>query len=122
MHDMKLLGFLEEEEMSWSRQTLKGSLGLIISNLFPLPLALLTISVACHERKVINISWEVDHGLRRFLMKQSCVSRVRSCYVLSCVLPGSATLKDQQLGGFALILCLILLLFQENTCPMAGVV
>lgn len=70
---IKLFDFLEKEEMARYEQTFKGSLELLISNLFPLPLALLKITVLCNECKVINISWKVDHGFEAFLGGKFCV-------------------------------------------------
>lgn len=108
MHDriyIKLFDFLAKEEMARYKQTFKGSLELLISNLFPLPLALLKITVLCSEWKVINISWKVDHGIRHFLGENSAffrcdlsvplphrVFRVRSA-VCVCVLSGSTALE-----------------------------
>lgn len=46
---IKLSDFLGKEEMAQYEQTFKGSLELLISNLFPLPLALLKITVLCNE-------------------------------------------------------------------------
>lgn len=78
MHDriyIKLFDFLAKEEMARYKQTFKGSLELLISNLFPLPLALLKITVLCSEWKVINISWKVYHGIRHFLGESSASFR-----------------------------------------------
>lgn len=78
MHDriyIKLFDFLAKEGMARYKETFKGSLELLISNLFPFPLALLKITVLCNEWKVINISWKVDHGIRHFLGENSAFFR-----------------------------------------------
>lgn len=52
MHDriyIKLFDFLAKEGMARYKETFKGSLELLISNLFPFPLALLKITVLCNE-------------------------------------------------------------------------
>lgn len=46
---IQLSDFLWREEMARYEQTFKGSLELLISKLFPLPLTLLKITVPCDE-------------------------------------------------------------------------
>lgn len=109
MHDriyIKLFDFLAKEGMARYKETFKGSLELLISNLFPFPLALLKITVLCNEWRVINISWKVDHGIRHFLGENSAFFRcdlslplphrvfhVCSAVQCVCVLSGSVALE-----------------------------